>query len=61
VERWCEKQGLPRGGILTLEQAWALARIWYEDRLDPDWRRRSPGEVRAVFASIGLEGEFWTP
>jgi hypothetical protein len=52
---------MPRGGIVTLEQAWALARIWYEDRLDPDWRRRSPGEVRAVFASIGLEGEFWTP
>jgi hypothetical protein len=45
--------------VLTLEQAWALARIWYEDRLAPDWRRRTPAEVMEVFAAIGVEGEFW--
>jgi hypothetical protein len=45
--------------VLTLEQAWALARIWYSDRMDPGWRRYTPAEATAAFAAIGLTGEFW--
>lgn len=50
---------MPRGAVLTLEQTWSLARLWYEDRLDPEWRRKSPDEATAAFASIGLTGPFW--
>jgi len=46
--------------VLSLDQAWALARLWYVDRLNPDWRRRTPEEATAAFASIGLTGEFWS-
>lgn len=46
--------------MLTLEQTWALARLWYVDRLSPDWRRRTPQEATAAFASIGLTGDFWS-
>ena len=44
---------------MTLEQQWELARRWYSDRLDPDWRRRSPDEAQQVFADCGLTGPFW--
>lgn len=44
---------------MTLEQCWELARAWYPDRLKPDWRRMSVDEMRALFARIGLTGEFW--
>jgi hypothetical protein len=27
--------------------------------MSPDWRRRTPAEAEAVFASIGLTGSFW--
>ena len=47
------------GATLTLNQQWELARIWYADRMAPDWRRRTPEEAEAVFASLGLTGEFW--
>jgi hypothetical protein len=50
---------VPRGATLTLEQTWALARLWYADRMDPGWVRRTPAEATAAFASIGLIGEFW--
>ena len=50
---------MPRGATLTLEQTWELARLWYEDRLDSDWRRRTPAEATAAFALIGLTGDFW--
>jgi hypothetical protein len=45
--------------VLTLDQTWALARLWYSDRMDPDWRRLTPEEATKAFASIGLTGDFW--
>jgi Alkylmercury lyase len=59
VERWAERGGHPKGGVLTPEQLWDLARIWYENRLEPDWRRRTADEAQAVFEEIGLTGPFW--
>jgi len=47
------------GALVELEQLWALARAWYGDRLDPDWRPRTRDESQAVLAAVGLEGEFW--
>ncbi len=56
---WYRAQGMAEGAFLTIEQQWELARLWYADRLSPGWRRRSPEEAQAVFAKVGLEGEFW--
>jgi hypothetical protein len=59
VDRWAESRNQPKGGLLTPEQLWELARIWYDNRLAPDWRRRTAGEAQAVFEEIGLTGPFW--
>jgi hypothetical protein len=50
---------MPRGAVLSLAQTWAFAKLWYEDRLSADWRRRTPAEANDAFASLGLTGEFW--
>ncbi len=51
---------LPRGGILTLDQTWALARAWYgPDRRDPLWRRPTLEEAEALLTRLGLTGAFW--
>jgi len=50
-----------RGASLPLEQCWRLAQAWYgEPRSRREWRRRTPDETRAVFAEVGLSGEFWS-
>ena len=59
VDRWCEQWKRPRGGTLSLQQGWRLAKKWYRDRLSPDWRPKSTAEAQAAFARIGLEGDFW--
>jgi len=59
VDRWCKARRLPRGAVFSLDQAWQLAHEWYADRMSTDWRRRTPAEAEAVFASIGLTGSFW--
>jgi len=51
---------MARGAVITLAQTWALARLWYERRLDPDWRRPAAAEAQAAFASVGLDGAFWS-
>jgi hypothetical protein len=59
VDRWCTQWKRARGGTLTLNQGWRLAKEWYEDRLSPDWQPKTVAEAEAAFARIGLVGEFW--
>lgn len=59
VQRWRTERDLPEGATFSLEQQWRLAQIWYSDRADPDWRRRTPEEAEAAFAEVGLTGPFW--
>lgn len=60
VDRWCQQWGRSRGGTLSLEQGWKLAQLWYADRLKPEWRPSTAAEAQAVFAKVGLVGEFWS-
>ncbi|MDX1493996.1 MAG: hypothetical protein R3253_08065 [Longimicrobiales bacterium] len=46
--------------MLTLEEMWALARIWYRGRMDPDWRGRSVDDSRSILTEVGLEDDFWS-
>lgn len=59
IEKWRTERSLDRGATLTIEQQWTLARTWYGNRLEPDWRRRTPEEAEAVFAELGLTADFW--
>lgn len=38
---------------------WRLATAWYDDRLDPAWRRRTIPERQAILDAAGLTGSFW--
>ena len=59
MAHWCKQRGRAVGAIISLPSAWALARVWYADRLQPSWQRRTAPEAQAVFTSLGLTGPFW--
>ena len=59
VDRWREQRSLQRGATFSLAQCARLAQAWYADRVAADWRRKTADEVEALFAELGLEGEFW--
>jgi hypothetical protein len=57
IARWSD----PRGAVLSLQKAWKLAQAWFGvDRRLPQWRRRTPDEIRELFASLDLTGDFWS-
>jgi hypothetical protein len=59
VDRWRQQRCIPRGAVFAPEQLWRLADAWYRNRMAADWRRRAPAEAEALFAELGLAGEFW--
>jgi hypothetical protein len=59
VDRWCDDRRVPRGAVVTVEQAWRLAQPWYADRLDYEWTPRPPDGMERLLTAAGLTGEFW--
>ena len=59
IDNWCRQWGRPRGGTLSLQQGWKLAKLWYGDRLDPHWRPMTASQAQSVFAQVELVGDFW--
>jgi hypothetical protein len=53
------RSGKPAGTFMTAGQAWRLGDIWYRDRADPNWQRRTADEAEKIFAGLGLTGDFW--
>jgi hypothetical protein len=41
-----------------MDQLWTLATTWYSTRLQQNSRRPQRDEIRSIFASLGLEGDF---
>jgi hypothetical protein len=61
VARWCAAHGVPQRPLIRLDSLWRLAVAWYENRLTEDSRRPGPDEMVAIFAAVGLSGDFWDP
>jgi hypothetical protein len=59
IERWCEERGRERGATLGTDQLGALARRWYGNRLDPDWRPRTRADSQRILEETRLTGDFW--
>jgi hypothetical protein len=50
---------MPLGELLTYEQVWELSKLWYGNRLSPDFKGRTIEEVNRIFEQLGLNGPFW--
>jgi hypothetical protein len=61
IDAWCQAQKTPRRPSVRMDQLWRMAVTWYATRLEADSRRPAPAEMRGIFESIGLAGDFWDP
>src|SRR5437867_3862093 len=58
AREWCATRGHRMRPLVRLDQLWTLATTWYATRLQATSRRPGPDEMRAIFAGLGLEGDF---
>ena len=47
------------GELVAIDTLRELARRWYGDRLDPDWRPRTREQSQAILDAVGLRGDPW--
>jgi len=61
AREWCAARHAPLRPLVTMDRLWIMATTWYTTRLEAVSRRPGPTEMRSVFASIGLDDDFWDP
>jgi len=59
IDKWCKRNSLARGEVLTLHQVWELSKLWYADRLSMEYHGRSIEHVTKIFRQAGLTSKFW--
>jgi hypothetical protein len=61
ITEWCRARAVTPQPIVRMDQLWHLAITWYSTRLEEVSRRPAAAEMRGIFESIGLTGDFWDP
>ena len=59
VDRWCTRNGVERGEVLSLAETWELSKLWYSTRLSVDYHGRTTEEADEIFRKAGLLSTFW--
>ena len=59
VDEWCKQHNKPKGKVLPIEQMWELAKIWYGNYIDFDYKHKTKEIAQAMYTQVGLTGEFW--
>ena len=50
---------MPAAETLAVEQVWELSKLWYRDRLSPEYAGRSAAQAVQIFEKMGLTSGFW--
>lgn len=59
VDKWCKRNNLERGEMLSLQQVWELSKLWYGNRMSLEYHGRSMEQVAEIFKQAGLTAKFW--
>jgi hypothetical protein len=59
IDAWCARHGRPKGAILPFQTSMDLARLWFGDYAESDWRRKTPQQAMDIFRELKLDPAFW--
>jgi len=59
IDKWCQRNNLEHGEVLTLHQVWELSKLWYGNRISMEYHGRSTEQVAEIFKQVGLTSDFW--
>ncbi|NOH02770.1 MAG: hypothetical protein HND47_12810 [Chloroflexi bacterium] len=59
IDKWCQRNNLERGEVLTIQKVWEFSRLWYHNRLSLEYHGRNIEQVVEIFRQAGLMSKFW--
>lgn len=59
IDEWCRKHRISKGDVQPITRVWEFAQAWYGNHLNPDWKKWSAEEARAIFERFGLTAATW--
>jgi len=59
IDKWCRRNKMERGEVLTVAQVLELSRSWYQDRMSVGYHGRNRQQIEDVFNRSGLTSAFW--
>ena len=59
IDKWCQRNNLAHGEVLTLQQVWELSKLWYHNRMSLEYHGRNVEQVAEIFKQAGLVSDFW--
>ena len=59
IDKWCKRNNLERGEVLTINQTWELSKLWYGNRMSMEYHGRSTEQAAEIFKQAELMSEFW--
>jgi len=59
IDAWSNRHAIPKGAVVPIAQVAELARRWYGQYADRDWKKWSVAQARHIFEQVGLVGRFW--
>lgn len=60
VHAWSHRHGIPVGDIQPVATIWSFAQRWYGNHLDPNWKKWTSAEAKAMFTTFGLTSDIWS-
>lgn len=55
IEKWCKRNHLKRGEMLTIQEVRELSKLWYGNRLSVEFHGRSMEQVAEVFQQARVD------
>jgi len=56
---WLASNQVERGATLSIPQLWNLSKLWYHNRMSPDYHGRTVEQVLEIFREARLTSAFW--
>ncbi|MBD2461475.1 alkylmercury lyase family protein [Oscillatoria sp. FACHB-1407] len=59
IDSWSKKHRIQKGDVQPIQKIWEFAKVWYGDHLNPEWKKWTFEEAKAIFDQFGLTNETW--
>lgn len=59
IDVWCRQHRTSKGDVQPITKIWEFAKVWYGNHLNPEWRKWTAEEAKAIFDRCGLTGATW--